>query len=74
MDHPLKIYRDSHQPPLSQVDLARLLGVNPPTLNRWETGKRQIDVDSVRKISAKTGIPPMELRPDLAEKLGAVDG
>lgn len=70
-DHPLKKYREDQKPPLSQAELARQLGVARPTVNRWENGERQIDVDLVRGVSAKTGIPARDLRPDLAEKIEA---
>ena len=65
--HPLKVFRNSQEPPLSQAGLARLLGVARPTVNRWESGERQIDVELVPQVSAKTGIHPRRLRPDLAE-------
>lgn len=63
--HPLKAYRDSQEPKLSQADLARLLGVGRPTVHRWETGTRKPDVELLPTITEKTGIPARELRPDL---------
>lgn len=68
--HPLRTFRERQKPALSQAGLARLLGVARPTVNRWESGERQIDVELVPKISAMTGIQPKELRPDLAETFG----
>jgi len=63
--HPLRTYRESQEPPLSQADLARLLGVGRPTIHRWETGSRKPDVELLTTITEKTGIPARELRPDL---------
>lgn len=67
--HPLRAYRDTHE--LSRKKLAKTLGVSVPTLFRWEKGERQPDPDKLSDITAKTGIPAKDLRPDLAEKLGA---
>ena len=67
MMHPLKSYREMQTPPLSQKQLARLLGVSRTTVARWETGIRKIDPTRLRVILKKTGVPLSELRPDLAE-------
>ena len=64
--HPLKIFRETQEPPLSQQELAELLGVKRETVNRWESGKRRIDEDRLPAVSEKTGIPKTRLRPDLA--------
>jgi transcriptional regulator with XRE-family HTH domain len=56
---------------LTQEALAKELGVSGITVSRWETGARQIDRDLVSDISRKTRIPPRDLRPDLAELMGA---
>lgn len=63
---PLKAFRDKHNPPLTQDRLADLLGVTRTTVARWETGTRKIDRDLIAEVSKKTGIPPVDLRPDLA--------
>ncbi len=55
---------------MSRAKLARTLGVARPTVFRWEKGERQIDAELVPGIAEKTGIPPRELRPDLAELMG----
>lgn len=65
--HPLKSFRERQDPPLSQGDLATLLGVQRATVWRWEAGARKIEDDKLTMVSEKTGIPPGELRPDLAE-------
>lgn len=64
--HPLKAFREDHQPPLSKAGLARLLDVKRATVCRWETGERKIGVKSLPKVSGITGIPWPVLRPDLA--------
>lgn len=63
---PLKAFRQKHDPPLSQRELADLLGVDRVTVTRWETGRRKIDSERLSDISARTGIPRTKLRPDLA--------
>jgi transcriptional regulator with XRE-family HTH domain len=67
--HPLEAYRTSHE--MSRAKLAKLLGVSPVTLFRWEKGDRQPNPTKLADITEKTGIPAKELRPDLVEKLGA---
>lgn len=66
--HPLRAYRERHQPPLSRAKLADELGVGRPTLFRWESGARKIDAERLPEITQKTGIPAKELRPDLYEQ------
>lgn len=70
--HPLRSYRENRTPKLSQAALAQELGVNRLTVVRWETGVRKIDKSKLSDVSSKTGIPTKELRPDLAELMGAV--
>lgn len=65
--HPLKAFREKQEPPLSQGDLADLLGVARETVTRWESGARKISEPNLPVVSEKTGIPKRELRPDLAE-------
>ncbi len=68
--HPLRAYRLSQEPPLSQAQLASLLGVGRPTVFRWESGARKIDDSKVAHVSSVTGISKAELRPDLVELMG----
>ncbi len=69
--HPLKKFREKQAPRLTQQQLAKMLGVSRTTIARWETGTRKVDRDILQDVSAKTDISPRELRPDLAELLGA---
>lgn len=65
--HPLTVYRKKQQPPLTKAALARELSVSKTTITRWEEGTRKIDADLVPRVSEKTGIPPRDLRADLAK-------
>ncbi len=67
--HPLKTYRESQQPPLTQGQLADILDVDRVTVARWETGTRKIDDELLPLVSQVTGIPKVYLRPDLARLL-----
>lgn len=66
--HPLKTYRKSRVPALSQAELARTLGVSRLTVTRWETGERKIGPSLIPTVAKQTGIPAKELRPDLIEE------
>jgi transcriptional regulator with XRE-family HTH domain len=66
--HPLKAFRRSQTPKLSQDALAKMLGVVRLTVLRWENAQRKIDDDLLPIITEKTGIPAKDLRPDLLEK------
>lgn len=55
----LKEYRERHGLTLEEAALA--LGVKPPTVSRWERGKRAPDRESVRKIACLTGVPEAQL-------------
>lgn len=66
-NHPLKTYRLTQEPRLSQGRLAVLLGVTRTTVARWETRTRNVDKELLPKIREATGIAPADLRPDLAD-------
>jgi transcriptional regulator with XRE-family HTH domain len=59
--HPLKAYRESQSPPLSQGELAAQLKVARNTVTRWENGKRLPNKVQRAKIAKKLGIGPAEL-------------
>lgn len=65
--HPLKSFRECQTPPLTQEQLGELLGVSKVSISRWETRERKPEPELLAGISAKTGIAPAALRPDLAE-------
>ena len=65
--HPLKQFRERQSPPLTQDQLADLLGVSKASVSRWEAGIRRIDEELLPRVVEKTGIAPSELRPDLAD-------
>lgn len=67
--HPLKIFRERQTPPLTQEQLADVLGVSKAAVSRWEAGARRIDDELLPKVSEVTGIPRTELRPDLVRLL-----
>src|SRR4051812_29611385 len=66
---PLKESRAKHEPPLSQRQLAKMIGVTRETVARWETRKRRVDHERLPQIAEATGIAPAALRPDLAASL-----
>lgn len=51
-----------------QANLARELGVSPPTVNQWAHGKRQIPAERCPEIERATGgeVRCEDLRPDVA--------
>lgn len=46
---------------LSQAKLAELVGVEQPTVQRWESGKRLPDLDSLQKLAEVLGVTPGSL-------------
>ena len=64
----LKKYRADNG--LTQEQAAEIVGVWHVSWSRWETGQRKIGRTVLAVVSEKTGIPPRELRPDLAEMMG----
>mgnify|MGYP002413501184 CR=1 FL=1 len=51
---------------LKQHELARLAGLHPVTLCRYETGHREPDLAALRRLAAALGIPLSSLIPDLS--------
>jgi len=66
--HPLKTYRETRTPKMSQAELAERLGVARLTVLRWENGDRKIGPSIIPAVTKETGIPAKELRPDLIEE------
>jgi hypothetical protein len=71
--HPLQVYRESFDPVMKRAELARKLQVARITVKRWETRDRRIEDAKVQAVSAETGIPVAQLRPDLAKLLEAAE-
>lgn len=46
---------------LSQAQLAELIGVEQPTIQRWEKGKRMPDLDSLQSLAHALGVTPGSL-------------
>lgn len=55
---------------LNQRDLAKLLGVSNGAIGMWETGKRQPDLDTIKKLSAFFGVTTDYL---IGNSQGAID-
>lgn len=59
--HPLKAFRESQSPPLTQRELAMKLGVSRNTVNRWELGLRHPKRAQAKELAKVTGISAAEL-------------
>lgn len=59
--HPLRAFRDSQIPPLSQAELAEKLGVTKTSICRWENGERFPERQHWQLIREITGISPDDL-------------
>lgn len=46
---------------MSQEQVANILGVNKSTVHRWETGKRAVDLDDLRRLATIYGVDPVAL-------------
>lgn len=55
---------------ISIEEAGKLVGVSGVQWHRYETGARRISDRRVAAMSRVTGIPPHELRPDLADIFG----
>lgn len=64
--HPLKAWRESCHPKMSQDELAKRLGVKQATVCRWEKGVQNPAENLVPLITRMTGIAAKRLRPGLA--------
>jgi DNA-binding XRE family transcriptional regulator len=70
--HPFEAYRRRRNPPMTQTALAKVLGVTRAMVCSIESGKRRPSVDLMISAAVRTGIPPAQLRPDLASMLRRV--
>ena len=52
---------------LSQAEMAAKLGITPPTLVSWETGKTEPRLSALRMISKISGIPLEYIRLEKSE-------
>jgi transcriptional regulator with XRE-family HTH domain len=46
---------------LTQADLGEMMGVGQPTIQRWETGKREPDLDQLVNLALTLGVEPSAL-------------
>ena len=46
---------------LSQAKLAEMVGVEQPTIQRWEKGKRDPDLDNLKSLATALGVTPGSL-------------
>lgn len=61
MRHSINLAEHRRRKKLSQAALAEMLGVEQPTVQRWETGKRQPDLEQLGSLADALGIAPGEL-------------
>lgn len=62
---PLKAWRYRNR--MTQQDAASALNITAGFLSRVESGDYRFSTDKIAEVSRVTGIPPHELRPDLAD-------
>jgi transcriptional regulator with XRE-family HTH domain len=67
--HPFTAYRNRQNPPMTMSALGDKLGVTRAMISLIESGKRRMSVDLMISAAIRTGIPPAQLRPDLASTL-----
>ena len=63
--HELTLSEKLRERDMRLVDLARAVGVDKATVTRWS--KKRVPQDRIAEVSKATGIPPAEIRPDLAD-------
>jgi hypothetical protein len=72
--HPLKIWRESQVPPLSQLKTGLKLNTTGVSVGRWEAGAMP-DFDTLVRIEKLTGLtgrfPPAPRHPGASQKAGA---
>jgi len=60
---PLTQYMERQQ--ITQAAMAEKLGVSPSTISLWLAAKRLPSASLTKRIEAVTGIPRIDLRPDI---------
>ncbi|MDH7973711.1 LexA family transcriptional regulator [Sphingomonas sp. AR_OL41] len=58
MRHPLSLSEHRKAKKLSQATLAEMLGVEQPTVQRWEAGTRQPDLGQIGALADALGVEP----------------
>lgn len=61
MKHPNRLRELRLQRGISQADMATLLGVKQPTVNRHEQGNRSLDGFAIERYAKIHGVSPYEL-------------
>lgn len=61
MRHPIKLTAHRKAKSLTQQGLADLIGVEQPTVQRWETGKRTPDLAQLGELADALGVEPGDL-------------
>lgn len=51
---------------ISIEEAGRMVGISGVQWHRYEAGTRSVSADKVPEVAKLTGIPPEQLRPDLA--------
>lgn len=70
--HPLAVWRENQNPPLSQDDLAKKLGIGRWMVNSIETRRRNASLDMAEAIEGFTGgsvCVAALVHPDIAKRL-----
>uniref|UniRef100_A0A6M3JJZ9 Putative DNA binding, helix-turn-helix domain containing protein n=1 Tax=viral metagenome TaxID=1070528 RepID=A0A6M3JJZ9_9ZZZZ len=58
MENAIKHYRAKHRPPISQAQLARLLGIDRPLLSKMENDKARPTPGQLELMARMFGVPP----------------
>lgn len=69
-NHPIARWRLRQEPPVTQDELGRMLGVGRSYICRLENGERRVALTMLDRVNRVTGLSPAVLRPDLARAMG----
>lgn len=64
-DDPAAVFAESIRVIGNPTKAARMFGVSQPTVWRWLKARKWCPAEQVATVSAATGIPKADLRPDL---------